>query len=375
MGASKTVIEVDGIEVPVSNPDKVFFPATGLTKMGLIEHYLLVAPGVLRGVRNRPTVLKRFPNGAEGDFFFQKRVPEKRPDWMQTVTIAFPSGRTALELCPTDMAHIVWAVNLGCIDLNPWPVRRFDVEHPDELRVDLDPMPGVPFSAVREVALVVRDVLSEHGLIGWPKSSGSRGIHICVRIHQLWDFTEVRRAALALAREVERRVPDIATSAWWKEERGERILIDYNQNARDRTVASVYSVRPTPNAQVSAPVTWDEVPTMELSQFTVESMPERWADVGDLEAGEVEAGNLESANLEAGDRAKGGPGIDESPGSLRSLLQLARVDETEGLGDAPWPPNFPKMPREARRVSPSRAKSTADDVVLDPADGPDSPDH
>lgn len=341
MASPKTVLEIDGIEVPVSNPDKVFFPATGLTKLGLINHYLSVGPGVLRGVKSRPTVLKRYPNGAEGEFFFQKRVPEKRPEWLQTATIAFPSGRTALELCPVNMAHIVWAVNLGCIDLNPWPVRRFDVEHPDELRIDLDPMPGVPFSAVRDVALLAGQVLSEHGLVGWPKSSGSRGIHICVRIHQLWDFTDVRRAALALAREVERRAPEVATSAWWKEERGERVLLDYNQNARDRTVASVYSVRPTPNARVSAPVHWNEVPTMELDDFTVESMPERWASVGDLEAGDAD---------------NGVPGIDGSAGSLASLLELAADDEAGGLGDAPWPPNFPKAEGEAPRVAPSRRK-------------------
>lgn len=338
-------LTVDGHEVTVSNPQKIFFPQTGLTKLGLIEHYLLVGPGVLRGVRSRPTVLKRFPNGADGDFFFQKRVPEKRPDWLETVTIAFPSGRTASELCPADLAHIAWAVNLGCIDLNPWPVRRWDTDHPDELRVDLDPMPGVGFDTVRKVALAVNDVLVEHGLVGWPKTSGSRGIHINVRIHQIWDFTEVRRAALALAREVERRLPSEATTKWWKEERGERVLIDYNQNARDRTVASAYSVRPTPDARVSAPLRWDEVPDVELEDFTVATMPTRWADVGDLEAGDPEAGT---------------PGIDESAGSLRSLLELAQRDEAEGLGDAPWPPNFPKMPGEGRRVSPSR-KAADDD--------------
>ncbi|HTO01274.1 MAG TPA: DNA polymerase domain-containing protein [Microthrixaceae bacterium] len=346
MARTSEIIEVDGREVPVSNPGKIFFPSTGLTKLGLIEHYLLVGSGALRGVKSRPTVLKRFPNGAEGDFFFQKRVPEKRPEWLETVTIAFPSGRTALELCPADLAHIVWAVNLGCIDLNPWPVRRWDTDHPDELRVDLDPMPGVEFDTVRKVALAVNDVLVEHGLIGWPKTSGSRGIHIVIRIHQLWDFTEVRRAALALAREVERRMPDLATTKWWKEERGERVLIDFNQNARDRTVASAYSVRPTPDAWVSAPVRWSEVPDVELGDFSVASMPQRWKDVGDLEAGDPENGVL---------------GLDESAGSLRSLLDLAERDEAGGLGDAPWPPNFPKMPGEGRRVSPSRRAADADD--------------
>ena len=339
--SSATTVEVDGTEVRVSNPDKVFFPAIGLTKMDLVQHYLSVGPGVLRGVRSRPTVLKRFPNGVDEDFFFQKRIPASRPDWLRTVTVAFPSGRTADELCPVDLAHIVWMVNLGCVDLNPWAVRRWDLEHPDELRVDLDPMPGVPFDDVRRVAVHVRDVLDEHGLVGWPRTSGSRGIHVVVRIAPSWDFTEVRRAALALAREVERREPDRATSKWWKEERGERVLLDYNQNARDRTVASVYSVRPVPDARVAAPLRWDEVPDVELEQFTVASMPERWRDVGDLEAGDAE---------------RGVPGIDETSGSLRSLLELARRDEEEGIGDAPWPPNFPKMPGEGRRVGPSRRK-------------------
>lgn len=338
---SATTIEVDGIEVRVSNPDKVFFPQLGLTKLDLIEHYLSVGPGVLRGVRSRPTVLKRYPNGVEEDFFFQKRIPEQRPDWLRTVTVAFPSGRTADELCPVDLAHVVWMVNLGCVDLNPWAVRRWDLEHPDELRIDLDPMPGVSFDDVRRVAMHVRDVLDEHGLVGWPRTSGSRGIHVVVRIAPSWDFTEVRRAALALAREVERRDPERATSKWWKEERGERVLLDYNQNARDRTVASVYSVRPVADARVAAPIRWDELPDVELEQFTVATMPQRWRDVGDLEAG---------------DPTGGVAGIDESSGSLRSLLELAARDEEQGLGDAPWPPNFPKMPGEGRRVSPSRRR-------------------
>jgi len=336
-----TTVEVDGIEVRVSNPDKVLFPDIGLTKMDLVEHYLGVGPGVLRGVRSRPTVLKRYPNGIDQDFFFQKRIPATRPDWLRTVTVAFPSGRTADELCPVDLAHVVWMVNLGCVDLNPWAVRRWDLEHPDELRIDLDPMPGVPFDDVRRVAMLVRDVLDEHGLVGWPRTSGSRGVHVVVRIAATGDFTEVRRAALALAREVERRDPQRATSKWWKEERGDRVLLDYNQNARDRTVASVYSVRPVPGARVAAPLHWDEVPDVELEQFTVATMPARWGQVGDLEAG---------------DPATGVGGIDESAGSLRSLLELAARDEEQGLGDAPWPPNFPKMPGEGRRVSPSRRK-------------------
>ena len=339
--SAATTVEVDGTEVRVSNPDKVLFPAIGLTKMDLVQHYLSVGPGALRGVRSRPTVLKRFPNGVDEDFFFQKRIPASRPDWLRTVTVAFPSGRTADELCPVDLAHLVWMVNLGCVDLNPWAVRRWDLEHPDELRIDLDPMPGVPFDDVRRVAMHVRDVLEEHGLVGWPRTSGSRGIHVVVRIAPSWDFVEVRRAALALAREVERRDPDRATSKWWKEERGDRVLLDYNQNARDRTVASAYSVRPVPDARVAAPLHWDEVPEVELEQFTVASMPQRWQQVGDLEGGDAD---------------RGVPGIDETSGSLRSLLELAAQDEEAGLGDAPWPPNFPKMPGEGRRVSPSRRK-------------------
>jgi DNA ligase D-like protein (predicted polymerase) len=324
---------VAGRQVRVSNPDKVFFPALGLTKMDLVEHYLMVGEGALRNVGMRPTVMKRFPNGADEDFFFQKRVPESRPDWLQTATVAFPSGRTATELCPADLAHIVWAVNLGCIDLNPWAVRRWDLDHPDELRVDLDPQPGVPFDAVRRVAGCVNDVLTEHGLVGWPKTSGSRGIHVNVRIVARWGFTEVRRAVLAMAREVERRMPDIATTAWWKEQRGERVLLDYNQNARDRTVASAYSVRPNPQALVSAPFTWDELDGVELEAFSVASMPDRYRAVGDLTEG-----------------------IDEAVGSLSGLLELAARDEGDGLGDAPWPPNFPKAPTEPKRVEPSRAR-------------------
>ena len=327
------MVEVAGREVKVTNPDKVFFSARGETKLDLVQHYLLVGDGALRGVHLRPTVLKRFPDGAEGKVFFQKRVPKGRPDWLRTVTVAFPSGRTAEELCPADLAHVVWAVNLGCLDLNPWAVRRFDLDHPDELRVDLDPQPGVPFDAVREVAGVVRDVLVEHGLVGWPKTSGSRGIHVNVRIVASWGFLEVRRAALALAREVERRVPHLATSKWWKEERGDRVFLDYNQNARDRTVASAYSVRANPEAMVSAPFRWDELDAVELGDFTLATMPARWADVGDLEAP-----------------------MDDQAFSLRPLLDLAARDEAEGLGDAPWPPNFPKAEGEPARVQPSRAR-------------------
>lgn len=326
-------LQVGERTVRVSNPSKVFFSAGGLTKLDLAQYYIDVGSGALRGVRSRPTVMKRFPDGAEGDHFFQKRVPANRPDWLQTAVVAFPSGRTAEELCPIDVAHIVWAVNLGCIDLNPWAVRKWDLEHPDELRVDLDPQPGVPFEDVRRVALEVREVLGEHGMVGFPKTSGSRGIHVNVRIQTRWGFTEVRRAALALAREVERRLPGTATSKWWKEERGDAVFLDYNQNARDRTVASAYSVRDRPNGQVSCPITWDELPDVELEDFTMRTVPARFAAGVDPDAG-----------------------IDEEVGSLKSLLELARRDEEEGLGDAPWPPNFAKQPTEPRRVQPSRRK-------------------
>ena len=327
------MVEVAGREVKVTNPGKVFFPARGETKLDLVHHYLLVGEGALRGVFRRPTVLKRFPDGATGEMFFQKRVPANRPEWLQTATVAVPSGRTAEELCPADLAHVVWAVNLGCLDLNPWAVRKWDLEHPDELRVDLDPQPGVPFSAVREVAGVVRDVLDEHGLVCFPKTSGSRGIHVNARIVARWGFDDVRRAAIALAREVERRVPHLATSKWWKEERGDRVFLDYNQNARDRTVASVYSVRDNAEAMVSAPFRWDELDAVELADFTLATMPARWAEVGDLEAG-----------------------IDDDARSLEGLLGLAARDEADGLGDAPWPPSFPKGEREPRRVQPSRRR-------------------
>ena len=327
-------LEVEGRTVTVTNPDKVFFSARGETKLDLARYYVHVGEGALRGVYERPTVLKRFPDGAEGDFFYQKRVPTKgRPPWLETVTVSFPSGRSAEELCPTDVAHLVWAVNLGCIDLNPWPVRRDDVDHPDELRVDLDPQPGVPFTTVRTVALEVGEVLEEHGLVGYPKTSGSRGMHLNVRIQPRWSFTEVRRAALALARELERRRPDQVTSAWWKEERRERVFVDYNQNARDRTVASAYSVRDNPDARVSCPLAWDEVPDVEPGDLTMATVPARLAVREDPAAG-----------------------IDDHPCSLDSLLDLAARDEREGLGDAPWPPHFAKQRGEPRRVMPSRAR-------------------
>ena len=333
MATPETTVDADGMEVRVSNPDKVFFPGTGGTKLDLVNYYLTVGKGALRGVRSRPTVLKRYPDGAGTEPFFQKRVPEKRPEWLQTATVAFPSGRTAEELCPVDVAHIIWAVNLGCLDLNPWAVRRWDLDHPDELRIDLDPQPDVPFAAVKDVAMLVRDVLEEHDLVGFPKTSGSRGIHINVRILAKWDFLGVRRAALALGREIERRRPDLATTAWWKEERGDRVFIDYNQNARDRTVASAYSVRSNPDGWASCPLTWDEVPDCELADFTMATVAARFASGVDPDAA-----------------------IDETVGSLKGLLELARRDEEEGIGDAPWPPNFAKQAGEPRRVAPSRRK-------------------
>ncbi|HEY5155463.1 MAG TPA: non-homologous end-joining DNA ligase [Acidimicrobiales bacterium] len=333
MASPFTMIEVAGREVRLSNPDKVFFSARGETKLDLVQYYLAVGEGALRAVHLRPTVLKRFPDGAEGELFFQKRVPKSRPDWLQTATVAFPSGRTAEELCPADLAHLIWAVNLGCIDFNPWAVRRWDLDHPDELRIDLDPQPDVTFDEVRQVAACVGEVLTDHGLVGFPKTSGSRGIHVNVRIIAKWDFLGVRRAALALAREVERRRPDIATSKWWKEERGRRVLLDYNQNARDRTVASAYSVRANPQAMVSCPFRWDELADVELEDFTIATVPARLVEVGDLEAT-----------------------MDDTAYSLDGLLDLAARDEAGGLGDAPWPPNFAKQAGEPKRVQPSRAR-------------------
>lgn len=330
--ATYEILELNGHEVKITNPGKVFFPKIGVTKWDLVSYYLSVAVGALKGCRNRPTSLKRFPNGAEGDFFFQKRVPTPRPEWIETVLVTFPSGRTADFLTITDEAHLAWAINLGCIDINPWPVRRDDVDHPDELRVDLDPTPGVPYSQVREVAAAVKEILKEHDLVGFPKTSGSRGIHINVRIRPEWGFTQVRTAALALGREVERREPAIATTAWWKEER-HGVFIDYNQNARDRTVASAYSVRPTPDGRVSCPLGWDEVETAELAEFTIETVPKRFEAIGDPSSP-----------------------IDDSVGSLEGLLELSAK---QGMEDAPWPPHFGKRESEPKRVAPSRAKGAA----------------
>ncbi|MBO0838799.1 MAG: non-homologous end-joining DNA ligase, partial [Actinobacteria bacterium] len=328
----RQVIEVAGRAVTISNPDKVYFPRTGHTKMDLVRYYLSVADGALRGVSGRPMVLKRFVHGAEGEAFWQKRAPANKPDWLDSVVLSFPSGRTAEEIVVTDAAGLAWVVNLGCIDLNPHPIRSGDLDHPDELRVDLDPVPGIGWSQIVRVALVARDVLTDMGLTGWPKTTGSRGIHICARIEPRWTFTEVRRAAVALAREIERRAPQEATSRWWKEER-HGVFVDYNQNAKDRTVASAYSVRPRPDARVSAPLRWEEVPDCDPAAFTIDTMPQRYADIGDP-----------------------GAGIDDTVGSLEMLLDLAAADESAGLPDAPWPPHFDKQPDEAPRVQPSRAR-------------------
>jgi DNA ligase D-like protein (predicted polymerase) len=328
------VLAIGGREVKVSNPTKLFFPRAGVTKLDLVRYYLAVGDGALRAIFNRPIVLKRYPNGAEGDFFFQKRAPASRPSWIETVTLTFPSGRTADELVVTDLAQLAWLLNLGCIDLNPHPVRADDLDHPDELRVDLDPGPGVGFDRIREAATLVRAVLADVGLVGWPKTSGSRGIHVYARIERRWSFDDVRRAALALARDAERRAPGLVTSKWWKEER-RGVFVDYNQNAKDRTVASAYSVRPTPDARVSAPLAWEDVPSCEPGDFTVKTMPARYGKLGDLAAG-----------------------MDAAVGSLDVLLELAARHEAEGLGDAPWPPHYRKRHDEPPRVRPSkRAKA------------------
>jgi bifunctional non-homologous end joining protein LigD len=347
MPGTKAVVEAAGREVTVSNPDKVFFPRTGHTKLDLVHYYLAVADGALRGVAGRPMALKRFVHGAEGEAFFQKRAPDNRPDWTETVELRFPSGRSASEIVVRDEAQLAWVVNLGCIDLNPHPVRADDLDHPDELRVDLDPVPGIEWSQITDVALVTREVLEDFGLAGWPKTSGSRGFHIYCRIERRWSFTDVRRAAVALAREIERRAPDLATSKWWKEER-HGVFVDYNQNAKDRTVASAYSIRPTPGARVSTPLTWDEVPGCEPGAFTIDTVPARFAEKGDPWAG-----------------------MDDAVGSIEALLGLAERDEAAGLPDAPWPPHFVRQAGEERRVQPSkrRAGSAADGRPKAEADG------
>jgi bifunctional non-homologous end joining protein LigD len=329
------VLSIDGREVRVTHPGKLYFSKqTKLSKLDLVSYYLSIAPGALAGIANRPIVLKRFVNGAEGEAFYQKRAPADRPAWLRTVTLSFPSGRTAEEVVVDDAAGLAWIVNLGAIELHPHPVRSGDLEHPDELRVDLDPGPGVGWDDVRRVALEVKSLLEEIGLRGWPKTSGSRGMHVNVRIEPRWTFSEVRRAALALSRAVERRTPALASSKWWKEER-HGVFLDYNQNAKDRTTCSAYSVRPLPDARVSAPLDWREVPDCEPADFTVLTIPARFAEIGDPHRD-----------------------IDTAPGSLDKLLELAAEDEAAGLGDAPWPPHFRKMEGEAPRVAPSRARST-----------------
>ncbi|HEX6463892.1 MAG TPA: non-homologous end-joining DNA ligase [Vicinamibacterales bacterium] len=330
--SERETVTVSGRDVSISNPRKVLFPQRGHTKLDLVRYYLAVADGALRGAGARPNVLVRYPHGIGGEFFYQKRVPEKRPEWLDAVELHFPSGRTAVEIVPRDAAALAWMANLACLELHPHPIRADDLDHPDELRVDLDPVPGVGWPQVREVAAIVHGVLSEFGLVGWPKTSGSRGMHVYVRIEQRWPFDRVRRAALALAREVERRAPALATSKWWKEER-HGVFIDYNQNAKDRTIAAAYSVRPTEDARVSAPLTWDEVADCDPADFTLASMPARFARVGDRHAG-----------------------IDDRPASLDALLELSARQETDGLADAPWPPHYRKQPGEAARVAPSRRR-------------------
>jgi len=330
------VLSFEGRAVRVTNPDKPYFSKeTRLSKLDLVRYYVSLAPGALAGIRDRPVVLKRFVDGAEGEAFYQKRAPADRPEWLRTVTLSFPSGRTAEEVVVDDTAGLAWIVNLGCIELHPHPVRSGDLDHPDELRIDLDPVPGIGWEDVRRVALEVESLLEELGLRGWPKTSGSRGMHVNVRIEQRWTFTEVRRAALALSRAVERRIPALASSKWWKEER-HGVFLDYNQNAKDRTTCSAYSVRPLPDARVSTPLRWDEVPDCEPADFTVLTVPGRFADLGDPHAD-----------------------MDAHPGSLENLLEFAARDEAAGLGDAPWPPHFRKMEGEAPRVAPSRARSSA----------------
>ena len=327
------LISIDGREVRVTHPDKPYFSRQiKLSKLDVVRYFLSVAPGALAGIRDRPIVLKRFVDGAEGEAFYQKRAPAERPAWLRTVTLSFPSGRTAEEIVVDDAAGLAWIVNLGCIELHPHPVRSGDLDHPDELRVDLDPGPGVSWADVRSVALEVKALLEEVGLRGWPKTSGSRGMHVNVRIEPRWTFGEVRRAALALSRAVERRAPALASSKWWKEER-HGVFLDYNQNAKDRTTCSAYSVRPLPDARVSTPLHWREVPDCEPADFTVLTIPKRFAELGDPHVG-----------------------IDAAPGSLEKLLELAARDEAAGLGDAPWPPHFRKMEGEGPRVAPSRAK-------------------
>jgi DNA ligase D-like protein (predicted polymerase) len=333
------VLTVAGREIAISNPGKVLFPQAGYTKLDVARYYIAVADGAMRGAGGRPNVLVRYPNGIDGEFFYQKRAPESRPPWIEVVALQFPSGRTAEEVVPRDVATLVWMANLACLELHPHPVRADDLDHPDELRVDLDPVPGVAWDQIRRVAAIVRTTLDDFGLVGWPKTSGSRGMHVYVRIEQRWAFGQVRRAALAFAREVERRVPDLATSKWWKEER-HGVFLDYNQNAKDRTIAGAYSIRPRPDARVSAPLAWEEIDACEPEDFTIVTMPKRFAEIGDRHAG-----------------------IDRHRCSLDSLLELSARQEREGLGDAPWPPHYQKQPGEPARVQPSRRRTPTKPLI------------
>jgi DNA ligase D len=326
-------LEVEGRTVKVTNPDKVFFRKRKETKLDHVQYYISVGEGIVRALRERPTYLKRHPGGADDEAIYQKRVPEKRPEWIETTRVSFPSGRHADALCVTEVAQVAWAANLATMDFHPWPARRADVDHPDELRIDIDPQPGTTFKDAKRVATLVREVLDELGYTGWPKTSGNRGIHVACRIEPNWTFPDVRRCALAFAREVERRLPRKVTTAWWKEERGRRVFIDFNQNARDRTIASAYSVRARPDATVSAPVTWDELPDVETEDFTIATMPKRFAKLGDVQSR-----------------------IDDVVCDLRKLFEWVERDEKAGVGEAPYPPQFPKMPGEPKRVQPSRAR-------------------
>ncbi|MFE1764149.1 non-homologous end-joining DNA ligase [Streptomyces angustmyceticus] len=333
-GAGAVELDVAGRTVRLSHPDKTYYPERGFTKLDVAQYYLAVADGVLRGLRDRPTTMQRFPDGVEGEFFYQKRAPKGMPDWLPTARIAFPSGRFADEMCPTEPAAVLWAANLGCLTFHPWPVRRADTEHPDELRIDLDPQPGTDFADAVRVAHDLRELLADHGLRGWPKTSGGRGVHVYVPIRPRWTFTEVRRAAITLARALERRMPDLVTSAWWKEERGTKVFVDYNQMARDRTIASAYSLRARPRATVSTPLRWDELSDAAPEDFDLRTVPPRFAELGDVHA-------------DMADHAFG----------LESVLELAdRQAADEGLGDLPYPPDHPKMPGEPSRVQPSRAR-------------------
>jgi bifunctional non-homologous end joining protein LigD len=338
-GGEPERLVIGGREVSITHPYKVLFPGPGHTKLHLVRYYLAVAEGALRGAGGRPNMLVRYPNGISGEFFYQKRAPTSRPPWLEVVSLRFPSGRSADEVVPRDAAALAWLGHLACLELHPHPVRAEDLDHPDELRVDLDPVPGVQWEQVRQVALVVEGTLGDLGLTGWPKTSGSRGLHINVRIERRWSFDQVRRAALALAREVERRAPTIATSKWWKEER-HGVFVDYNQNAKDRTVASAYSVRPKPHAPVSAPLSWDEVDSCDPADFTLATMPARFSEIGDRHQD-----------------------IDRNPGSLDRLLELSARHERDGLGDAPWPPHYQKQRGEPARVQPSKARAAKHPLI------------